>query len=138
MSRLPVDVPESEPDNEFLCTFVEELPIRARDMGEATMVDKMLSQVLKYIQEGWPGHLTESLSELKPYFNHKEHLFVEQGCILLGYRVVILVKFCDRLLNELHRDHPGICKMKALALCYLWWSSLGKDREAKVKTCSVC
>ena len=70
MSRLPVDVPESEPDNEeFLCSFVEELPIRARDIGEATRVDKMSSQVLKYTQEGWPGHLTESLSELKPYLN---------------------------------------------------------------------
>ena len=98
-----------------MCSFVEELPIRTKDIGEATRVDKMSSQVLKYTHEGWLGHLTESLSELKPYLNHKEHFSVEQGCILLGYRFVIPVKFCDRLLNELHGDHPGICKMKALA-----------------------
>ena len=63
---------------------------------------------------------------------------MEQGCILLGYKVVIPVKFRDRLLNELHGNHPGICKMKALTQRYLWWPSLDKDIEAKVKICSVC
>ena len=57
----PDCVPESEPV--FLCSFVEEFPIRARDIGEATRVDKTLSKVLKHTQEGWPGHLTESPSE---------------------------------------------------------------------------
>ena len=61
MSRLPVDAAESDLDSEiFLCSFLEELLIRARDIGKATRDDKILSQVLKYTQEGWPGHLDES------------------------------------------------------------------------------
>ena len=94
MSRLPVDAAEPDLDSEiFLCSFLKELPIRARDIGEATRGDKVLSQVLKCTQEGWPGHLDESQQDLKPYFNQKEHLSVKQGCVQLGYTGVILVKF---------------------------------------------
>lgn len=49
MSRLPIGVAEPDPDSKiFLCSFLEELPIRARDIAEATRGDKILSQILKY------------------------------------------------------------------------------------------
>ena len=63
---------------------------------------------------------------------------MEQGCVLLGYQVVIPVKFRDRLLSELHSDHPGINKMKVLARSFLWWPSHDKDVEAKAKSCCIC
>jgi len=88
------------------------MPIGAKEIREATKVDPVLSQVLKYTLEGWPRELNQTQSELRPYFNHKEHLSVEQGCILLGYRVIVPTMFHERLLRELHNDHPGICKMK--------------------------
>ena len=43
----------------------------------------------------------------------------------------------ERLLNQIHKEHPGICKMKALARCYLWWPTLDKDIETKVKSCTT-
>ena len=117
---------------------MEEMPIRAKEIREATRIDPILSQVLKYTLEGWPAHLSQSQSELKPYLSQKEHLSVEQGCVLFDYRVIVPTTFQDRLLNELHSDHPGMCRMKALARCYVWWPSLNKDIESKVKSCSVC
>ena len=105
---------------------------------EATRIDPILSQVLKHTLEGWPAHLSQSQSELKPYLSQKEHLSVEQGCVLFGYRGIVPTTFQDGLLNELHSDHPGMCRMKALARCYVWWPSLNKDIESKMKSCSVC
>ena len=32
-----------------------------------------------------------------------------------GLSVVISQKFRERLLNEIHEEHPGMCRMKALA-----------------------
>ena len=32
----------------------------------------------------------------------------------MGFRVVIPNRWRERLLTELHREHPGICKMKAI------------------------
>ena len=44
MSRLPVAVPEPDMDNEiFMCSFLEDIPIRAKDIREATKVDPVLS-----------------------------------------------------------------------------------------------
>ena len=65
--------------------FLEKISIGARDIHKATKVDSILYLVLKYTLEGWPGCLDQSQRELRPYFNQKEHLSVEQGCILLGY-----------------------------------------------------
>ena len=139
LSRLPVEVAEPDVDNEtFMCSFLEDILIRAKDIKEATKVDPVLSQVFKYILEGWPKSLNQSQSNLKQFFYQKDHLSVEQGCILLGYRVIVPTKYQERLLSELHSDHPGMCKMKALACSYLWWPSLNKDIEMKVKSCKIC
>ena len=73
-----------------------------RYIRETTRIDPVLSQVLKYTLEGWPEHLDQSQYELKPYFNHKQHQSIEQGCILLGYRVIDPTKFRARLLDEIH------------------------------------
>ncbi|KAK3744267.1 hypothetical protein QZH41_019938, partial [Actinostola sp. cb2023] len=35
-------------------------------------------------------------------------------------------------LTSLHEDHPGICRMKALARSYLWWPKLGSAIEEMV------
>ena len=47
-------------------------------------------------------------------------------------------KFREWLLNEIHEEHPGICRMNALARSYLWWPQLDKAIETKVKSCEVC
>ena len=42
------------------------------------------------------------------------------------------------MLEELHEEHPGICKMKALARSFVWWLGLNGDLENKVKGCEPC
>ena len=46
--------------------------------------------------------------------------------------------FQSSIMADCSMDHPGICKMKALTQCYLWWPSLDKDIKAKAKSCFVC
>ena len=100
--------------------------------------DSVLSKVLQYTVQGWPNSTDHLPEAFKPYYNRKDQLTTEQGCILWGFRVVIPEKFRERLLNQIHEEHPGMCKMKALARCYLWWPTLDKDIETKVKACAVC
>ena len=44
----------------------------------------------------------------------------------------------ERLLSELHRDHPGICKMKSIPPSYLWWPGLDSSIESLAKSCLEC
>ena len=42
------------------------------------------------------------------------------------------------VLQELHRNHPGVVKMNSLARSYLWWPGLDQEIKALVKGGSSC
>ena len=60
------------------------------------------------------------------------------GCLVWGRRVVIPHIFRQQLLKELHFNHIGMSRMKALARSYLWWPQLDKEIEQIVKNCHQC
>ena len=52
--------------------------------------------------------------------------------------MVILEMYRGHLLNDLHREHHGICRMKSLARGYLWWPGLDVPISQRVSACHVC
>ena len=63
---------------------------------------------------------------------------VEEGCILWGYRVIVPKSLREKLLQELHKDHPGVIRMKSVAPSFMWWPGLDKDIENLAKSCQSC
>ena len=51
---------------------------------------------------------------------------------------VIPAKHQQRLLMELHRDHPGCSRMKSIARSYIWWPGVDVDIEQMAKGCTSC
>ena len=47
-------------------------------------------------------------------------------------------KLRPQLLEELHRDHPGISSMKAVARGYFWWPGLDQDIQDLGAECQTC
>ena len=92
---------------------MNDLPVTARDIADATKKDPVLSKVLQLVKCGWPRQVQKEA--LQPYFKRRFELSVEQDCVLWGLRVVILKALHDRILEYLHADHPGVCRMKSLA-----------------------
>ena len=64
------------------------------------------------------------LSRLVPASLEQQELSVDQGCVLWGLRVVISERYRVRLLDDVHQEHHGICRMKSLARGYFWWPGL--------------
>ena len=111
------------------------LPVTAAKLTTATRSDKLLSPVYRYVTKGWPDDVDFSLA---PFVARKTELTVEGGCVLWGIRVVVPEKWREKLLAELHRDHPGIQKMKNVARSYFWWPGLDSNIEAVAKGCCEC
>lgn len=65
-----------------------------------------------YVIHQWPKVIND---ELKPYFNRGNDLLVDQGCLILGYRIVVPSQSHKQILNELHSTHLGMVKIKTVA-----------------------
>lgn len=119
----------------LLAEHLEQAPLKADQVARATRTDASLSKVLKYVLNGWPGKVDESL---KAFYTRRCELSAERGCVLWGTRVVIPEKLRKVALAELHMGHPGIVKMKALARKYIWWPKSDADIEQMCKACEPC
>ena len=139
LSRLPLsdnttEGRSSEP-RDFNISQIESIPVTSSQLRRATYRDILLSKVLKYTKRGWP---TEVKEPLRPFWNRQDELTIEDDCLLWGGRVVIPLKLRAKLLEELHRDHSGMMRMKAVARSYLWWPGLDREIEEMVRGCQSC
>ena len=138
LSRLPVpykDINDTSPATLFNILQVNTIPVNPDLLKRATAVDPVLSKVLRYVQGGWPHHVSP---DLKPFFQRKDELVIEAGCLMWGIRVVIPTKFRQQVMDELHTSHAGIVRMKSLARIHVWWPSIDKDIEQLAHSCEMC
>ena len=139
LSRLPLKEVTSEGASSAPTIFnigqLESLPVTAKQLQAATCTDSILSKVRRFMKEGWPKKIDKSL---RAFEGRRQELTVEHGCVLWGIRVIVPSKLRKPILDELHRDHPGISRMKAVARGYVWWPGLDQDIQELVKGCQAC
>ena len=126
-----VDVEDGEI---FLSSLVHDLPVTSKDIAAATAKDPVLARVHPYMMSGWPNKVDDAL---KPYAIRQGEISVENGCILWGLRVIIPQPYRERLLDDLHKTHLVICRIKSIA-SYLWWPCLDQDIADRVGECEAC
>ncbi|XP_058448854.1 uncharacterized protein K02A2.6-like [Malaya genurostris] len=112
------------------------LPLSFRIVQQSTQFDPITKAVYRYLLDGWPKTVTDA--ELKRFYARRESLTTVQGCILFGDRLVIPSPHRKRSLHQLHRGHPGIQRMKAIARSYVYWPTLDSDIVDFVKSCRQC
>ncbi|XP_055603986.1 uncharacterized protein K02A2.6-like [Uranotaenia lowii] len=94
---------------------------------------------LKFIRDGWP---TDPQSITNPdvhsYLSRRDSLTHVDGCILFRDRVVVPSKFRQQILNQFHRGHPGMVRMKSIARSFVYWPGIDKDIEDFIRRCTPC
>ena len=140
LSRLPRPVTTTDDcspaEHTHLICHLSSTSIDAGRIKQWTARDPLLSQVLRYVQTGWPNELPDE--KYKPFVSRKDKLSSLNGCILWGSRIVIPPQGRTFALQELHDTHPGCSKMKSLARNYIWWPHMDAAIEATVKECQTC
>ena len=117
-------------------TYTDDLPVSAKEIRDETLKDPILSRVLQYVMNGWPKQ--NDNKDQQDYFVRRNELSVDQGCLQWGLRVIIPPNLKARMVSELHQEHTGIVRMKAIARSYFWYPKLDQDIEETVKNCEVC
>ena len=139
LSRLPLpDSPSAVPvPGELVLLFecLQHSPLKAAQIRTWTDKDPVLSRVRDRVLSGWRD---TNEPEMKPYQNRSSELSVQDGCLLLGSRVIVPKQGRAQVREQLHESHPGIARMKGLARGYVWWPGMDKELEDKVKSCQKC
>lgn len=141
LSRLPLSstrqrVREDDDECSYLNFVEENFPLSFKNIKTETDKDTLLNKIVGYTMFGWPLHV--SIDQEKPYFNRKESLHLDHGCLVWGYRIVIPKVLRQSILQEIHEGHPGIVKMKQIARNYVWWETLDSDIERICSECAAC
>ena len=139
LSRLPISdtmtTDQSVEVSLFNVAQINSLPVTAQQIDRLTKSDPCLSKVLQYTRQGWPSTVPE---QLKPYKQRANEITIEGNCLLWGIRVLIPEKLRGDIIRELHQNHPGISRTKAVARSYVWWPKLDQHLEDMVKACTSC
>lgn len=114
---MPLKVKDNEAADLGHLFYVEEmLPVSLKQIARETKNDTLLNQVLGFTRFGWPKKLTSE--EVRQYFFRREQIHIEHGCLLWGFRVIVLKKLQGAILNEIHASHMGINRCKSIARMY--------------------
>lgn len=57
----------------YYFSYINDLPVTARDISKATRKEPVLSKVYDYVAQGWPNHVDEA------YFRRRNELSVDNG-----------------------------------------------------------
>lgn len=81
----------------------------------------------------WPKGKTTS--EFTSFSEKWAELSAHKGCLLWGSQVIVPPTLRKNVMTVLHKAHPRVVRMKALARSYVWWLGIDKEIEDWVKRC---
>ena len=111
---------------------------RLKEIQEATEQDPTLHSLRLIIQRGWPNTKAELSEELKPYFDIRDTLQVEDGIILKGERLLIPTSMRKEIKARLHTAHLGKDSMLRRARELIYWPGLTDEITQIAESCEVC
>ncbi|XP_055604442.1 uncharacterized protein K02A2.6-like [Uranotaenia lowii] len=117
----------------------KQVPLNFKAVQGATQTDPVLGEVFRFIQNGWPkSRKVIPDQEVQRFFDRQDSLSIVQGCIMFAERIAVPSKFRNQCLQQMHKGHPGIQRMKAIARSFVYWPSLDADIVKFVSSCRPC
>ena len=137
---LSFDGEEGDNDVDTVCTIrvmnSQLQPHSRNQLKDATNRDPVLSEVKRYVREGWTQKIdSPDVQEFKKY---AASVSVTDDCLINGNRVVIPEAVQPQILDILHLGHFGIQRMKQLARSAVYWPHIDSQIEDTCRGCVSC
>ena len=137
---LSFDGEEGDNDVDTVCTIrvinSQLQPHSRNQLKDATNRDPVISEVKRYVREGWPQKIdSPDVQEFKKY---AASLSVTDDFLINGNRVVIPEAMQPQILDILHLGHFGMQRMKQLARSAVYWPHIDSQIEDTCRGCVSC
>ncbi|XP_055590876.1 uncharacterized protein K02A2.6-like [Uranotaenia lowii] len=116
-----------------------QIPLNFKAIQDATQSDPVLGEVFRFTLNGWPkSRKLIPDHEVQRFFDRQDSLSIVQGCVMFAERIAIPSKFRSQCLQQMHKGHPGIQRMKSIARSFVYWPSLDADIVKFLSSCKPC
>ena len=92
-----------------------------------TSKDEDLQALVQVVQKGWPEMKAALPAPVKPYFQLRDELSVQDGVLFRGNRVIIPRSTRADTLKKIHQSHIGINGCLRRACECLYWPSMSAE-----------
>ena len=116
----------------------EDVNVDSDDLDRAVKNDSSMMKLMEAIKSGFPETQHMADPAIRPYFNVREHLWIQKGIIMYKKRLVIPKALRSNLLKTLHSAHQGVEGMKARASGSVYWPGLNEAIRQKRENCQIC
>ena len=104
----------------------------------ATKNDPIFQRLYNLIQKGWPDTSNQLDPDLKPYWNFRDELSINNGFIYKGHCTMIRETLKELMLQKIHANHMGAASNTRMAKEILFWPNMTKDITNMCQNCSDC
>ena len=111
---------------------------RLEKIRQETDHDEALAELKRVIQQGWPTLRQDTPESVRPYFDYRDELAMQDGIILRGERIVIPRSMRPEMLHKAHEGHLGINSCVRRARELIFWPGMSAALRRYVESCHVC
>ena len=103
-----------------------------------TRTDSTLSVLYTVITEGWHEDRNQVPEMLRPYWNYRDELSVQNGIIYKGPQVMIPTAMQQEMLIKIHVNHLGAESNIRMAREVLYWQGMRAAIKDMCDSCQMC
>ena len=104
----------------------------------ASAEDPNISALADLVSAGFPEGKASLPTPIRPYWQHRDHLSVIDGVVMLGKRIIIPKSLRGQVLTALHSAHQGTSGMQSRAQDCVFWLGITADIQQARNSCPTC
>ena len=117
------------------------IPIPGAVLNEiklATANDEELQRLKSVVLGGWPDERKVVHPLISYYFCHRDEIFMQDGLILRGDRVIVPHALRSQMNDRIHSSHMGVGSCLRRARECLFWPNMNAELTEYIAACSTC
>ena len=108
------------------------------ELQEATKGDPVMQVLTSQIMAGWPKTIKEIKDDIRPFWDYRDELSVENGLVVKGCRIIVPTAMREYIMEKLHTGHLGITKCQLRARDSVFWPGINQQIKDLINRCLIC